>query len=91
MQHLKVSGAVRPLKWSLGVKWLTDLDVFHCEDLGLMGHETVLGGHFEGLLCRHFLWSRGSRIIECGSTMFARNVRNHSPSDTASHPRRPES
>jgi len=23
MQHLKVSGAVRPLKWSLGVKWLT--------------------------------------------------------------------
>ena len=25
MQHLKVSGAVRPLKWSLGVKWLRDL------------------------------------------------------------------
>ena len=23
MQHLKVSGAVRPLKWPLGVKWLT--------------------------------------------------------------------
>jgi len=23
MQHLQVSGAVRPLKWSLGVKWLT--------------------------------------------------------------------
>ena len=23
MQHLKVSGAVRPLNWSLGVKWLT--------------------------------------------------------------------
>ena len=22
MQHLKVSGAVRPLKWSLGVNWL---------------------------------------------------------------------
>jgi len=22
MQHLKVSGAVRPLKWTLGVKWL---------------------------------------------------------------------
>jgi len=22
MQHLKVSGAVRPLKWPLGVKWL---------------------------------------------------------------------
>ena len=22
MQHLKVSGAVRPQKWSLGVKWL---------------------------------------------------------------------
>ena len=22
MQHLKVSGAVWPLKWSLGVKWL---------------------------------------------------------------------
>jgi len=21
MQHLEVSGAVRPLKWSLGVKW----------------------------------------------------------------------
>ena len=23
MQHLKVSGAVRPLKWSFGVKWLS--------------------------------------------------------------------
>jgi len=23
MQHLEVSGAVRPLKWSLGVKWLS--------------------------------------------------------------------
>jgi len=22
MQHLEVSGAVRPLKWSLGFKWL---------------------------------------------------------------------
>ena len=22
MQHLEVSGASRPLKWSLGVKWL---------------------------------------------------------------------
>ena len=22
MQHLEVRGAVRPLKWSLGVKWL---------------------------------------------------------------------
>ena len=22
MQHLEVSGAVRPLKWSLGVEWL---------------------------------------------------------------------
>jgi len=22
MQHLEVSGAVRPLKWSLGIKWL---------------------------------------------------------------------
>jgi len=22
MQHLEVSGAVRPLKWPLGVKWL---------------------------------------------------------------------
>ena len=24
MQHLKVSGAVWPLKWSLGVKWLME-------------------------------------------------------------------
>ena len=24
MQHLKVSDAVRPLKWSLGVKWLME-------------------------------------------------------------------
>jgi len=23
MQHLEVSSAVRPLKWSLSVKWLT--------------------------------------------------------------------
>ena len=27
MQHLEVSGAVRRLKWSLGVKWLTDIRV----------------------------------------------------------------
>ena len=27
MQHLEVSGAVRPLKWSLGVKWLIKLEV----------------------------------------------------------------
>ena len=25
MQHLEVSSAVRPLKWSLGVKWLIQL------------------------------------------------------------------
>jgi hypothetical protein len=25
MQRLEVSGAVRPLKWPLGVKWLKDL------------------------------------------------------------------
>jgi len=25
MQHLEVSGAVRPLKWSLGVKWLMSI------------------------------------------------------------------
>jgi len=30
MQHLQVSGAVRPLKWPLGVKWLTlNLYVVH--------------------------------------------------------------
>ena len=28
MQHLEVSGAVRPLKWSLGVKWLIHMLVF---------------------------------------------------------------
>ena len=27
MQHLKVSGAVQPLKWSLGVKWLIDVAI----------------------------------------------------------------
>jgi len=27
MQHLEVSGAVRPLKWSLGVKWLRVIDL----------------------------------------------------------------
>ena len=27
MQHLEVSGAVRPLKWSLGVKWLSSYSV----------------------------------------------------------------
>ena len=26
MQHLEVSATVRPLKWSLGVKWLTYLE-----------------------------------------------------------------
>ena len=27
MHHLEVSGAVRPLKWSLGVKWLITFDL----------------------------------------------------------------
>jgi len=27
MQHLEVSGAVRPIQWPLGVKWLK---VFYC-------------------------------------------------------------
>lgn len=26
--------------------YLTDFDVLHCEDLGLLGHETVLGEWF---------------------------------------------
>jgi len=30
MQHLEVSGAVRPLKWSLGVKWLRSHHGMHC-------------------------------------------------------------
>ena len=30
MQHLEVSGAVRPLKWSLGVKWLIFMYVIKC-------------------------------------------------------------
>ena len=35
MQHLKVSGAVRPLKWSLGVKWLiTTAQTTHVWKLG---------------------------------------------------------
>jgi len=30
MQHLEISGAVRPLKWSLGVKWInTPVTVFY--------------------------------------------------------------
>jgi len=36
MQHLEVSGAVRPLKWSLGVKWLSSPSTRvsrHCEML----------------------------------------------------------
>ena len=27
MQHLEVSCAVRPIQWSLGVKWLTDSQI----------------------------------------------------------------
>jgi len=29
MQHLEVGGAVRPLKWSLGVKWLISMFRIH--------------------------------------------------------------
>jgi len=36
MQHLKVSGAVRPLKWSLGVKWL-NLLMHHVTSMLLKG------------------------------------------------------
>jgi len=32
MQHLEVSGAVRPLKWSLGVKWLNELLIAYYND-----------------------------------------------------------
>ena len=28
MQHQEVSGAVRPLKWWLGVKWLTEYNIY---------------------------------------------------------------
>ena len=31
MQHLEVSGAVRPLKWSLGVNWI----IVHVENVVL--------------------------------------------------------
>ena len=31
MQHLEFSGAVRPLKWSLGVKWLNLYLLLACE------------------------------------------------------------
>jgi len=38
MQHLEVSGAVRPLKWSLGVKWLNPT----CHLLALLGIHHIL-------------------------------------------------
>ena len=41
MQLLEVSGAVRPLKWSLGVKWLTLL----CTQL------LILYGEIIGIYC----------------------------------------
>ena len=38
MQHLEVSGAVRPLKWSLGVKWLKEEQSYtSTPPLGLRG------------------------------------------------------
>jgi len=42
MKHLEVSGAGRPLKWSLGVKWLSMEPLrilaskFHFSDLKIM-------------------------------------------------------
>jgi len=38
MQHLEVSGAVRPLKWSLGVKWL----IFSLSDNGQLAKRNIL-------------------------------------------------
>jgi len=45
MQHLEVSGAVRPLKWSLGVKWLTDVNkmVHVLFSLNILLHWTYSG------------------------------------------------
>ena len=36
MQHLEVSGAVRPLKWSLGVKWLISRAKSKCPEKKLL-------------------------------------------------------
>ena len=33
MQHLEVSGALRPLKWSLGVKGLSKIKLNVCYEL----------------------------------------------------------
>ena len=46
MQHLEVSCAVRPLKWSLGVKWLfnplnAELNPI-CHLLALLGGATIV-------------------------------------------------
>ena len=56
MQHLEVSGAVRPLKWSLGVKWLG-----HAKRLmswfGLYGFQTTETPReiLEDVLCLIFI------------------------------------
>ena len=40
MQHLEVSGAVRPLKWSLGVKWLSGVGEMWVKIYGSLWSDT---------------------------------------------------
>jgi len=41
MQHLEVSAAVRPVKWSLGVKWLSNFNINIVFYLKFTGCETT--------------------------------------------------
>ena len=50
MQHLEVSGAVRPLKWPLGVKWLKALKTFKTLRHVSISYEIILKEFFISLL-----------------------------------------
>jgi hypothetical protein len=64
MQRLEVSGAVRPLKWPLGVKWLNPI----CYLLALLGGATIVVVSRLRVKCRS-QWPRSLRRGSAGSSL----------------------
>ena len=64
MQHLEVSGAVRPLKWSLGVKWLKFvLRTYTVLSVGATGyHKLIIRIGLHGCYC--IVFYKGSMSTE---------------------------
>jgi len=70
MQHMEVSGAVRPLKWSLGVKWLigTGVHVMCCYSCQILIGISFYRNIFEKSITFHENPTSGRQVVPCGRT-----------------------